>query len=115
LSHLHKASPYAEVAYFIFLALHRMGRTVDALHAARANLVGDKVYGYSNLLGTLSGVVSHEHFDIDAGLYSQIQEALTGDSEYNFRLIEKITLARLQQLDLSHEDSRPPVADPRGI
>ena len=100
LSHLHKGSPYADVGYFIFLALHRMGRTVDALQAARARLAGDKVYGYSNLLGTLSAIVSHEHFDIELDLFPGILEALAGDTEHNFRLIEKINLARLQQLDL---------------
>jgi len=99
LSHLHKGSPYADVAYFIFLALHRMGRTVDALQAARARLAGDKVYAYSNLLGTLSAGVSHEHFDIAPELYPRILEVLAGDTEDNFRLTEKINLARLQRLD----------------
>jgi hypothetical protein len=98
-SHLHKGSRFSDVAYFIFLALHRMGRTVDALRAARLRLAGDKVYGYSNLLGTLSAIVSHEHFEIDPDLYSQILEALAGDTEYNFRLDEKINLARLRQID----------------
>lgn len=99
LSHLHKRSPYADVAYFNFFVLHRMGRTVDALKASRAELAGDKVYGYSNLLGTLSALVSREHFDIDPALYPRILEALAGDTEHNFRLPEKINLARLQHLD----------------
>ena len=64
----------------------------------------DKVYGYSNLLGTLSAVVSHEHFEIDLGLYPRILEALAGDTEHNFRLTEKINLARLQHLDLELDD-----------
>jgi hypothetical protein len=99
LSHIHSQSPYAEIAYFIFFVLHRVGRTVDALRAARAQLAGDKVYGYSNLLGTLSALISREHFDIDPSLYPQILEVLAGDQEHNFRLIEKINLARLQHLD----------------
>lgn len=99
LSHLHKLSPYADIAYFIFLVLHRMGRTIDAIHAARARLAGDKVFGYSNLLGTLSAIVSHEHFNIHPDLYPRILDALAGDTEHNFRLTEKINLARLQRLD----------------
>ena len=106
LSHLHKGSPYADVAYFIFVALHRMGRTVDALQGARSRLAGDKVYGYSNLLGTLSAIVSHEHFEIDPALYPDILEALAGDTEHNFRLKEKINLARLQHLDSSDGNSQ---------
>ena len=35
-----------------------MDRTIDALTAARAHLAGDRVYGYSNLLGTLSAIVN---------------------------------------------------------
>ncbi len=99
LSHLHKGSPFSDIAYFIFLALHRMGRTVDAIQAARASLAGDKVFGYSNLLGMLSAIVSHEHFTIEPAFYPRILEALAGDTEHNFRLPEKINLARLQHLD----------------
>jgi hypothetical protein len=105
LSHLHKGSPYANVGYFIFLVLHRMDRTADALQAARARLTGDKVFGYSNLLGILSAIVSHEHFDIDSRIYQRILEILEGDTEHNFRLSEKINLARLQQLDSHFPDT----------
>jgi hypothetical protein len=107
LSHLHESSPYAEVAYAVFLALHRMDRTVDALIAARTHLSGDKVYGYSNLLGTLSAVVSHEHSDLDPSLYPQILKALDGDTEHNFRLTEKINQARLHHLDLALAGNDP--------
>jgi hypothetical protein len=99
LSHLHGASPYADIGYFMFLVLHRVGRTIDALRAARSHLAGDKNYGYSNLLGTLSALVSREHFMIDPALCQQILDALAGDTEPNFRLNEKINLARLQHLD----------------
>lgn len=99
LSHLNRASTYADVAYFLFLALHRMGRTVDCVAAAQAKLTGDRVNGYSNMLGTLSAVVSREHFDIDPTLYPAIVSLLTGDPEHDFRLIDKMNLARLQHID----------------
>lgn len=50
-----------------------------------------------------SAIVSHEHFDMDTGLLAQILEALAGDTEHNFRLTEKINLARLQQLNQKPE------------
>jgi hypothetical protein len=81
-----------------------MDRTIDALAAARAHLAGDKVYGYSNLLGTLSAIVSYEHFDIDPALYPRILQTLEGDTEHNFRLNDKINQARLQHLDLTLTD-----------
>jgi hypothetical protein len=99
MSHLDKRSPYADVAYFSFLVLHRLGHTEIALQTARSNLAGDKVYGYSNVLGILSAIVSREHFEITPDVYSGLAKALAGDSEPNFRLMEKITLARLRQDD----------------
>jgi hypothetical protein len=99
LSHLDRRSPNAVIAYFIFLALHRFGRTQDALRAARSNLSGDKVYGYSNVLGVLSAIVSREHSKITSEIYSEITSILDGDSEPNFRLREKIGMARLRLTD----------------
>jgi hypothetical protein len=99
LAQLCKESSFAEVAYFVFLALHRVGRTIDAVATARKFLASDKVYAYSNLLGTLSAVVSHEHHNIDPNLYPLILNALAGDDEHDFRLREKINLARLEFLD----------------
>lgn len=98
LSQLRKESPFAKVAYFIFLALHRMGRTIDALKTARIFLQGDKVFGYSNILGTLSMVISYEHFEIEPSLYPQILHELEGDEEHDFKLRDKINLARLVQI-----------------
>jgi hypothetical protein len=66
-------------------------------------LAGDKVYGYSNVLGTLSALVSREHFDIDPALYPELLAALEGDTEYNFNLPEKINLARIHQFDRNSE------------
>jgi hypothetical protein len=99
LAQLRKESPFAEVAYFPFLALHRIGRTIDALGTARKFLAGDKVYAYSNLLGTLSAVISHEHYDTDPNLYPLLLDTLAGDEEHDFKLREKINLARLEFLD----------------
>jgi hypothetical protein len=105
LSHLHKKSPYADISYFIFFALHRMGRTVDALEAARAHLAGDKVYGYSNLLGMLSAIISHEHFYIDDHLLARILAVLAGNTEDDFGLAQKINLARILKTDQTAERS----------
>ena len=83
-----------------------MDRTIDALTTARTCLSGDKVHGYSNILGTLSALVSHEYFKINAGLYQSISNALSGDCENDFRIREKINLALLQQLDRAKGSER---------
>jgi hypothetical protein len=81
-----------------------MSRTTDALSDARSHLAGDSVYGYSNVLGTLAAVVSREHFTIEPALFARIQKVLEGDPEYDFRLAEKINLARLLHLDSELRD-----------
>nr|WP_057929884.1 hypothetical protein [Burkholderia ambifaria] len=107
LSHLNRRSPYADIAYFVFLALHRCGRTVDAVAAAQRHLAGDQVFGYSNLLGTLAALVSREHFEMDPRLYDELAMLLADDKEHNFKLLEKMNLARLQ-----HNDAHPRAAGP---
>ena len=105
LTQLCKESPFAEVAYFVFLALHRMGRTIDALTTARKFLSGDKVFAYSNLIGTFSAVISHEHYDTDPSLYPLVLDALTGDEEPDFKLREKVNCAQLEFLDRERASS----------
>jgi hypothetical protein len=99
LNQLRTNSPYVEIAYFVVLALHRMHRIVDALTTTRLCLVGDKVYAYSNVLGMLSGMISHEHAQISNDLYQRILDSLAADAKQEFRLREKINLARVQRLD----------------
>jgi hypothetical protein len=54
---------------FVFFALHSIGKTIDAVTIARRFLAGDKVYAYSSLLGTLSAIISREHYGTDPNLY----------------------------------------------
>jgi hypothetical protein len=110
LAQLRRASQFGDVAYFTFLALHRFGRTIEALQSARTFLAGDKVFGYSNLLATLSAVVSHEHAEMDPNLFPLLVDALAGDEEPDFALREKINVARLEVLDrrrAARGDGRP--------
>ncbi len=98
LAQLSKASSFADVGYFIFLALHRMGHTVEALRTARTNLAGDKVHGYSNILATMSALVSHEHADIAEAVLVAILNTLSGDGDNDFLLKQKINAARLERI-----------------
>ncbi|NJO34982.1 MAG: hypothetical protein HC869_19560 [Rhodospirillales bacterium] len=78
-----------------------MNRTIDALQTARTFLSGDRVFGYSNLLGALSALVSHEYLKIDRDSYPQILDILAGDEEPDFRLRQKINAAQLAHYDRS--------------
>jgi hypothetical protein len=99
LAQLSRDSQFANIGYFVFLCLHRLERTIDALSTARKFLAGDKVFGYSNVLATFSAVISREHEYIDPNLFKASLESLEGDDEHDFRLREKLNLAQLQALD----------------
>lgn len=106
---LRKDSPYASVAYFIFFVLYKVGKIVDALHFARQALKGDTVFGYSNLLGILSMIISREYLEIDRKTYEQIKLTLQGETEHDFRLMEKINLALLKHLEKDLDDVNPEI------
>lgn len=108
-SHFKKGSPYASIGYFIFFVLYRIGEVVKAIEKARKDLAGDTVYGYSNLIGTLSMIVSREYFEIDKKTYEDIKDALDGDTEYDFQLKEKINLALLKHLERDLGDVNPEI------
>ena len=90
---LTKDSPYASVAYFIFFVLYRTGDPVEVLSFARQYLSGDTVFGYSNVLGMLSMIISQEYLHINKQTYENMKLVLQGD-DIHFQLREKINLAK---------------------
>jgi len=109
ISHLRKDSPYVSIGYFIFFILYRVGETIKALKNARRALAGDSVNGYSNLLGTLSMIISREYLEIDQKTYEEIKLTLSGDTEHDFQLKEKINLALLKHLERDLSDVNPEI------
>lgn len=109
LTHLRKDSLYANIAYFIFFVLYRVGGTIEALKFARRALSGNTAHGYSNLLGILSMIISREYLEIPPKTYEDIKLVLMGDTEYNFQLTEKINLALLKHLEKDLDDVNPEI------
>ena len=109
IGHLRKDSPYTDIAYLLFFVLYRIGQVVDALSGARRALSGDSKHGYSNVLGLLSMIVSREYLEISPKTYREIELALSGDTEHNFQLTEKINLALLKHLEVELGDVNPEV------
>ncbi|MGO9606563.1 MAG: hypothetical protein ACLQAT_24760 [Candidatus Binataceae bacterium] len=104
---LSKHSEYAVVAYYAFFVLYRIGFLADALSIARRYLAGDTSFGYSNLLATLSLIVSREYLEIPAKTYDAIRGILIGDKEPNFNLTEKVNLAKVKHLEVQLSDINP--------
>ncbi len=108
-SHIRKDSPYASIGYFIFFIQYRIGMVLSSLKIARRALAGDSVYGYSNLLGILSMIVSREYLEIDQKTYEDIKLILNGDTEHDFQLKSKINLALLKHLERDLDDVNPEI------
>lgn len=106
---LNKQGNYTEIAYFTFFVLYRIGEVQRALQTARRNLSDDTQHGYSNLLCTLSMTVSREYLEINPSTYETIKLILTGDTEHDFHLKEKINLALLKHLEVELSDVNPEV------
>lgn len=109
IGNLRRQGNYTEIGYFIFFVLYRIGEIESALQAARRNLSGDTQHGYSNVLCALSMVVSREYLEIDTRTYETIKLILTGDTEHDFNLKEKINLALLKHLEAELSDVNPEV------
>lgn len=99
LHYLHRGSPFASVSYAIFLALHRAGKTLAGLDKAQGDLRGDKVLGYSNLIATLSAIVSKEHDELPLSLVEEIRKRFGDSDRVEFQLVEKLDRAKLLKLD----------------
>jgi hypothetical protein len=109
ITHLRRDSEYADIAYFIFFVFYRIGVLLDALKVTRKELVGDKKHGYSNLLGTLSMIISREYLQIDTKTYEAIELIRQGDTEYDFQLKERINLAKFKHLEIELRDVNPEI------
>jgi hypothetical protein len=95
MTYLHRASPFNNVAYAIFLALHRLGRTRDALLKANNDLRGAPAFAHSNLLGCLAAVVSREHESLSLAQIDELRTCFPENEDTEFQLREKLTLARV--------------------
>ncbi len=107
-TNLRKNSPYEKIAYFIFFVLHRIGETTRALDFARQALSDDTVYGYDNLLGILSILISREYLEINPKTYEDIL-LLLGDNKHRFQIKEKINLALLRYIERDLSDVNPEI------
>lgn len=113
ISCLHKDSEYASIGYFIFFVLYRLGFGTDALATSRAALAGDDQHGYSNVLCTLSMIISREYMYISVKTYEDIESILQGDTEHDFRLREKVNLAKLKHIAEELQDVNPEINSDR--
>jgi hypothetical protein len=100
---------YLPVTYFIVCVLWKIGRLKDALEKAKANLPqGEiKVFGLSNALMLLNGLLRYRHPDFTNEMLDDIERFLVGLNEHPFQIPEKLAAIRTARLMVSRKDSNP--------
>jgi hypothetical protein len=91
---------YLPVSYFIVCVLWKIGRLNDALEKAKANLPqGEiKVFGLSNVLMLLNGLLRYRHPDFTNAMLGDIERFLVGLKEHPFQIPEKLVAIRTARL-----------------
>jgi len=91
---------YLPVTYFIVCVLWKVGRLKDALERAKANLPqGEiKVFGLSNALMLLNGLLRCRHPDFTNEMLDDIERFLVGLKEHPFQIPEKLVAIRTARL-----------------
>ncbi|HXM92817.1 MAG TPA: hypothetical protein VOA64_00960 [Candidatus Dormibacteraeota bacterium] len=100
---------YLPVTYFIVCVLWKIGRLKDALEKAKANLPqGEiKVFGLSNALMLLNGLLRYRHPDFANEMLDDIERFLVGLNEHPFQIPEKLAAIRTARLMAGRKELNP--------
>ena len=100
---------YLPVTYFIVCVLWKIGRLKDALEKAKANLPhGEiKVFGLSNALMLLNGLLRYRHPDFTNAMLDDIERFLVGLNEHPFQIPEKLAVIRTARLRAGRKERNP--------
>jgi hypothetical protein len=91
---------YLGISYFIVCVLCSVGSLPDALQQARRALPtgDDKLYGLSNVLMLLNGLLKYRHPDFTNEMLDEIECMIRGLNEYAFQVPQKIAAIRAARL-----------------
>ncbi len=100
---------YLPVTYFTVCVLWKIGRLKDALEKAKANLPQGEitVFGLSNALMLLNGLLRYRHPDFTNEMLDDIERFLVGLKEHPFQIPEKLAAIRTARLMASREKRVP--------
>jgi hypothetical protein len=109
LARLDAKKGYVGASYFIVCVLWSIGSLPDALRKAKHSLPtgNDKLYGLSNVLRLLNGLLKYRHPDFTNEMLDEIERMLRDLNEHPFRLPQKIAAIRADRLvnsKLSHAE-----------
>jgi hypothetical protein len=94
LDRLSKEGYRAYVGYFVFFVLFRIGKMKEALEKAKVDLQGDSVYGFSNILMLLDGLLKYRYTMFSEAMLDEIEQCLKDVREHKFKIAERITAIR---------------------
>jgi hypothetical protein len=98
LKRLSRETPYAPIGYFILFVLYHLDMLSKALETAKNQLQSDSVYGFSDFLRLLDGLLKYEHPKFSARMLDEIERFLKGIKEDTFRISERLSAIRATSL-----------------
>ncbi len=100
LSRIGEHKGYLRVSYFIVCALWKVGELSAALQIVKAELPRDeiKVFGLSNVLMVLNGLLRYRHPDFSNSMLDEIEMFVHDLNEHPFQIPEKIAAIRAFRL-----------------
>lgn len=98
---LNKQTEYAPVGYLILYVMFQLGRLNDALGKAKNDLQGDSVYGFSDMLKLLDGLLRFRHSAFSPETLDYIELVIHDVDEHTFRITERMAAIRAYRLSRS--------------
>lgn len=108
LNRLHRDGAYVSIGYFITLVLLRCGRFSIALSKARADLLGDSQYGFSDTLRLVDGLLKFEHNLFSDQNIDEIERFVDGVEESVFRIPQRLSAVRAVRLSMTKSGENLP-------
>jgi hypothetical protein len=100
---------YLKISYFIVCVLMCIGALADALQKARRDLPSEKrVFGLSNILMLLNGLLKYRHLDFTSQMLDEIERMIHGLGEHPFMIPGKIAAIRARRLSAADPLDRVP-------
>ncbi len=98
LKRIAKGTEYSSIGYLPLYVLFRLEKLNEALDIAKAQLVGDEAYGFSEFLQFLDGLLRFRHSSFSPEMLDHVERFIDGLNEYTFRIPERLAAIRAYRL-----------------
>jgi len=98
LKRIDRNTEYAPIGYLALYVLFQLGKLSQALDKAKADLVGDEAYGFSDFLHFLDGLLRFRHTSFSPEMLDHVERFVDGLNEHTFKIHERLAAIRAYRL-----------------